>query len=103
MVTCITCVSSTTPQVDGRKPTHVPPVLLLTPYTCTAPCPLTPPPRWPKTSLGCLKDGVRLTPEQLDTLTRICRWEWGDVGKSSLLLDAFPGSSLCASSSQAGQ
>lgn len=27
---------------------------------------------WPKCSLGCLRDGKRLTPEQLSTLQRIC-------------------------------
>ncbi len=29
--------------------------------------------RWPKTSLGALKDGTRLTPDQLNTLLAICR------------------------------
>lgn len=29
--------------------------------------------KWPKTSIGCLRDGRRLTPEQLVTLCRICR------------------------------
>lgn len=29
--------------------------------------------RWPKTSLGALKDGARLTPEQLQTLNAICK------------------------------
>ncbi len=29
--------------------------------------------KWPKTSIGCLRDGRRLTPEQLATLCRICR------------------------------
>ncbi|MEW5302617.1 MAG: hypothetical protein WDW38_008026 [Sanguina aurantia] len=28
---------------------------------------------WPKTSLGALKEGARLTPQQLDTLTSICK------------------------------
>lgn len=31
--------------------------------------------RWPKSSLGCLRDGQRLTPEQLDCLVQICREE----------------------------
>jgi hypothetical protein len=29
--------------------------------------------KWPKTSLGALKEGKRLTPEQLDKLNAICR------------------------------
>lgn len=29
--------------------------------------------RWPKTSLACLRDGRRLTPDQLATLSAICR------------------------------
>jgi hypothetical protein len=29
--------------------------------------------RWPKTSLGALKDGQRLTPEQLEQLNAVCR------------------------------
>ena len=29
--------------------------------------------RWPKTSLGALKDGKRLTPEQLQKLNALCR------------------------------
>lgn len=29
--------------------------------------------RWPKTSLGALKDGARLTPDQLDKLNAICK------------------------------
>ena len=28
--------------------------------------------RWPKTSLGCLKEGKRLTPDQLATLIKLC-------------------------------
>ena len=31
------------------------------------------PSRWPKTSLGCLKEGIRLTPVHLEILSRICR------------------------------
>ena len=31
--------------------------------------------RWPKTSLGALKDKKRLTPDQLALLLRICREE----------------------------
>jgi hypothetical protein len=31
--------------------------------------------RWPKTSLGCMRDGRRLTPEELQTLLRACREE----------------------------
>ncbi|PRW44592.1 hypothetical protein C2E21_6681 [Chlorella sorokiniana] len=31
--------------------------------------------KWPKTSIGCLRDGRRLTPEQLATLCRICSEE----------------------------
>ncbi len=27
---------------------------------------------WPKATLGCLRDGVRLTPEQLASLLRVC-------------------------------
>lgn len=34
-----------------------------------------PHPRWPKTSLGCLREGVRLSPEQLKLLLRICSEE----------------------------
>lgn len=29
--------------------------------------------RWPKTTLGALKDDVRLTPDQLTQLTEICK------------------------------
>ena len=29
--------------------------------------------RWPKTTIGCLRDGKRLDPQQLKTLTRLCR------------------------------
>jgi len=29
--------------------------------------------RWPKTSLGCVRDGARLTPAQLGHLLRVCR------------------------------
>ena len=29
--------------------------------------------RWPKTSLGCLKDGVTLTKEQFETLNNLCK------------------------------
>ncbi|KAG1677218.1 hypothetical protein FOA52_013416 [Chlamydomonas sp. UWO 241] len=29
--------------------------------------------KWPKTSLGCLRDGARLTPQQLSVLSDICR------------------------------
>ena len=28
--------------------------------------------KWPKTTLGCLKEGARLTPDQLRTLTQLC-------------------------------
>lgn len=28
--------------------------------------------RWPKTTLGCLRDGARLAPDQLAALNRIC-------------------------------
>lgn len=31
--------------------------------------------RWPKTSLGAVRDGRRLTPEQLSALLRVCREE----------------------------
>ncbi|BDA49980.1 hypothetical protein COCOBI_15-1080 [Coccomyxa sp. Obi] len=31
--------------------------------------------KWPKTSLGCVRDKCRLAPQQLDTLLRICREE----------------------------
>lgn len=31
--------------------------------------------KWPKTSIGCLRDGRRLTPEQLATLCHICSEE----------------------------
>lgn len=34
--------------------------------------------KWPKTSLGALKDGKRLTPEQLELMLRICKEE-GEV------------------------
>ncbi|GAX84140.1 hypothetical protein CEUSTIGMA_g11563.t1 [Chlamydomonas eustigma] len=30
--------------------------------------------KWPKTSLGCLADGVRITPQQMELLLKIC-WE----------------------------
>lgn len=30
---------------------------------------------WPKTTFGCLRDGRRLTPEQLATLLELCRCE----------------------------
>ncbi|KAL6754391.1 hypothetical protein V8C86DRAFT_353040 [Haematococcus lacustris] len=33
--------------------------------------------RWPKTSLGCLRDGTRLTPQQLQRLQAICHAESG--------------------------
>ena len=33
--------------------------------------------RWPKTSLGALRDKKRLTPHQLELLLRICREEGG--------------------------
>ena len=31
--------------------------------------------RWPKTTLACLKDGARLTPDQLAALTALCKAE----------------------------
>lgn len=31
--------------------------------------------RWPKTTLACLKDGARLTPDQLETLNALCKAE----------------------------
>ena len=31
--------------------------------------------RWPKTTLACLRDGVRLTPDQLAALTALCKAE----------------------------
>ena len=34
--------------------------------------------KWPKTTLGCLKEGARLTPDQLRKLTQLCeRWVIG--------------------------
>jgi hypothetical protein len=30
--------------------------------------------KWPKTTLGALRDGTRLTPEQLQQLNAICKW-----------------------------
>jgi hypothetical protein len=39
--------------------------------------------RWPKTSLGCLKDGCRLTPEQLQVLCRVCEEQSADFQPES--------------------
>lgn len=37
--------------------------------------------KWPKTSLGAVKDGKRLNPQQLETLLHICREESGRFQK----------------------
>lgn len=38
--------------------------------------------KWPKTTLGALRDGVRLKPEQLQQLNSICKWVSVDCGAS---------------------
>ncbi len=40
---------------------------------CAALPPESPGSKWPKTTLGALRDGVRLTPEQLQQLNAICK------------------------------
>ena len=35
--------------------------------------------KWPKTTLGCLKEGARLTKDQLRTLTQLCKNLSGDI------------------------
>jgi hypothetical protein len=40
--------------------------------------------RWPKTSLGALRDGKRLTPKQLEHLLRICREEGAHLQSGAL-------------------
>jgi hypothetical protein len=35
--------------------------------------------KWPKTTLGCLKEGARLTKDQLRTLTQLCKKLSGDI------------------------
>ena len=51
--------------------------------------------KWPKTSLGAVKDGYRLTPEQLHTLLRICR---SDL-ETKMLVKSFAGKFVCADAS----
>lgn len=40
--------------------------------------------KWPKTSLGAVRDGKRLTPEQLELLLRICRDEGENLQSGGL-------------------
>lgn len=43
---------------------------------------------WPKTSLGCLQDRQRLTPDQLAALLRVCRECSGELdGAAALTID----------------
>lgn len=41
--------------------------------TCKGLPPENPGSKWPKTTLGALRDGTRLTPEQLQQLNAICK------------------------------
>ena len=41
--------------------------------TCKGLAPENPGSKWPKTTLGALRDGTRLTPEQLQQLNAICK------------------------------
>lgn len=49
---------------------------------------------WPKTSLGCLRDGKRLTPEQLRHVHRICKCVLGTGDSPPAPLGASGGALL---------
>ena len=51
--------------------------------------------RWPKTSLGALRDDKRLTPDQLQLLLKICRQEGGLLQEAGLQPLEIDRAALC--------
>ncbi len=51
--------------------------------------------RWPKTSLGALRDAKRLTPDQLKLLLKICREEGAQLQEGGLQPLEIDRAALC--------